>query len=213
MKAFLVYKFMINLFLVRHGETIWNKKAICQGRIDLELDETGISEAKEVARLLKENNYKFDLFVSSPLKRAVKTCEILKEELDNKKEILKIDEFIERDFGSFEGQDNSCFRNAYINNDLEKYYSTGLESEEVLIKRIVKGINYLISNFDNKNIIVVTHSNVIRGFLVYIDKNKYNFLTKMPNLAISEYKINSINDIEIKSLSIFENHYEDKTTE
>lgn len=203
---------MINLYIVRHGETSWNKESICQGRSDLELNEKGINESKEVSLLLKENNYKFDIYVSSPLKRALKTAEIIKETLTfNKNDILLDDKFIERDFGYFEGKKNKLFTDAYKNNDLDKFYESGLEKEDALIKRVVDGLNELFIKYDNKDILLVSHSNIIRALLVYIDPNKYNFLTKIPNLSISFFKIIDKNKFELNKLYLFENNYEDKT--
>ena len=121
------------------------------------------------------------------------------------------DKFIERDFGYFEGKKNKLFTDAYKNNDLDKFYESGLEKEDALIKRVVDGLNELFIKYDNKDILLVSHSNIIRALLVYIDPNKYNFLTKIPNLSISFFKIIDKNKFELNKLYLFENNYEDKT--
>ncbi len=203
---------MINLYIVRHGETSWNKESICQGRSDLELNEKGINEAKEVSLLLKENNYKFDVYISSPLKRSFETAVIIKETLTfNKNDILIDNNFVERYFGYFEGKKNKLFTDAYKNNNLSRYYESGLEKEDVLIKRVIDGLNELLIKYDNKNILLVTHSNIIRALLVYIDPKKYNFLVKIPNLSISNFKAFDKNKFELNKLYLFKNNYEDKT--
>ena len=133
---------MIELYLIRHGETEWNKESICQGRTDFPLNLKGKEEASEVAKELKAKNYKFDLYISSPLKRAFETTEIIKNELTNNKNDILIDNyFIERNFGYFEGKKNILFTDSYKNKKLGEYYKSGLESESVLISRVVKGIN------------------------------------------------------------------------
>ncbi len=66
---------MTKLILVRHGETEWNVEEIFRGRIDIELNETGIKQAELLAEYLSD--LKLDAIYSSPLKRALKTAEII----------------------------------------------------------------------------------------------------------------------------------------
>ena len=66
---------MTEIILVRHGETEWNVAEIFRGRIDVELNETGIKQAELLAEYL--SNVKIDAIYSSPLKRALKTAEIV----------------------------------------------------------------------------------------------------------------------------------------
>ena len=66
---------MTEIILVRHGETEWNVAEIFRGRIDIELNETGIKQAAFLAEYL--GNLKIDAVYSSPLKRALKTAEII----------------------------------------------------------------------------------------------------------------------------------------
>lgn len=49
----------------------------CQGRTDIELNETGIEQAKQAKEQLK--NYNIDQIICSPLKRTRKTAEIINE--------------------------------------------------------------------------------------------------------------------------------------
>jgi broad specificity phosphatase PhoE len=66
---------MTEIIIVRHGETEWNVGEIFRGRIDIELNETGIKQAELLAEYLSEQ--KIDAIYSSPLKRAIKTAEII----------------------------------------------------------------------------------------------------------------------------------------
>jgi alpha-ribazole phosphatase len=66
---------MTELILVRHGETEWNIGNIFRGRSDIELNETGLRQAELLAEYLSST--KIDAVYSSPLKRALKTAEIL----------------------------------------------------------------------------------------------------------------------------------------
>jgi broad specificity phosphatase PhoE len=66
---------MTEIILVRHGETQWNVEEVFRGRVDVELNETGINQAKLLAQYLSGRRIK--AVYSSPLKRASKTAEII----------------------------------------------------------------------------------------------------------------------------------------
>jgi broad specificity phosphatase PhoE len=66
---------MTTFYLVRHGETDWNKQRIIQGQEDIPLNETGIQQAENAAKLMK--SIPFDLAYSSDLMRAKRTTEII----------------------------------------------------------------------------------------------------------------------------------------
>jgi 2,3-bisphosphoglycerate-dependent phosphoglycerate mutase len=64
---------MYKLVLIRHGESTWNLENRFTGWTDVELTPTGVEQAKQSGRLLKEAGYEFDLAYTSVLKRAVWT--------------------------------------------------------------------------------------------------------------------------------------------
>ena len=66
---------MTEIILIRHGETEWNVEEVFRGRIDIELNQNGIKQAKLLAEYLSKR--KIDAIYSSPLQRAVKTAEII----------------------------------------------------------------------------------------------------------------------------------------
>ena len=66
----------MKLILVRHGETYWNhEKRVQGGDADIELNETGLAQARKVAAFLK--NEPVTAVLSSPLQRAKATAEII----------------------------------------------------------------------------------------------------------------------------------------
>jgi 2,3-bisphosphoglycerate-dependent phosphoglycerate mutase len=73
---------MKRLVLIRHGESVWNKENRFTGWVDVGLSEKGVREAAEGGRALKKGGYVFDLAYTSLLKRAIKTLEIVLEEMD-----------------------------------------------------------------------------------------------------------------------------------
>jgi len=65
----------VEIILARHGETDWNAQGIFRGRIDIGLNETGVRQAELLAEHLSQ--VKPEAIYSSPLKRALKTAEII----------------------------------------------------------------------------------------------------------------------------------------
>lgn len=63
----------MNLILIRHGETDWNRSGRCQGVADIVLNENGKKQARELAHSLKD--HKITAVYSSHLKRALETAQ------------------------------------------------------------------------------------------------------------------------------------------
>jgi 2,3-bisphosphoglycerate-dependent phosphoglycerate mutase len=61
------------LVLIRHGESTWNLENRFTGWTDVPLTETGVTQAREAGRLLREAGLDFDCCYTSVLKRAVWT--------------------------------------------------------------------------------------------------------------------------------------------
>ena len=91
----------MKLFVARHGQTEWNVQNKVCGRTDIRLTEVGIEQAKKLAKEVQ--GHKIDLIITSPLTRAVETCEII----SNKCHIAyTVDRrLIEQNYGIYEGAD------------------------------------------------------------------------------------------------------------
>jgi len=73
---------MHRLVLLRHGESVWNRENRFTGWTDVDLSGAGVEEARAAGRLLREQDYAFDLAFTSVLKRAVRTLWLALEEMD-----------------------------------------------------------------------------------------------------------------------------------
>jgi 2,3-bisphosphoglycerate-dependent phosphoglycerate mutase len=73
---------MHKLVLLRHGESTWNKENRFTGWTDVDLSDKGREEARAAGQLLKHERFDFDLTFTSVLKRAIRTCNIALDELD-----------------------------------------------------------------------------------------------------------------------------------
>jgi 2,3-bisphosphoglycerate-dependent phosphoglycerate mutase len=73
---------MHKLVLLRHGQSQWNLDNRFTGWVDVPLSELGVEEAKNAAKLLRDEGLRFDIAYTSVLKRAIKTLWIVLEDLD-----------------------------------------------------------------------------------------------------------------------------------
>ncbi len=73
---------MIKLVLLRHGQSTWNLSNRFTGWTDVDLSDTGVSEAHQAGQILKAEGYDFDLALTSVLKRAIRTLWITMDEMD-----------------------------------------------------------------------------------------------------------------------------------
>jgi 2,3-bisphosphoglycerate-dependent phosphoglycerate mutase len=95
---------MKKLVLIRHGESVWNKENRFTGWTDVDLSERGFNEAHEAGKVLKENGFNFSLAYTSYLQRAIKTLNIILEEMDLMWiPVLKSWRLNEKHYGSLQG--------------------------------------------------------------------------------------------------------------
>lgn len=151
------------IFIIRHGKTELNKANVLQGRSNYPLNDEGIRQAKEAAKMLE--NIAFDYVYSSPLIRAVQTAEIVAPD----KEIRLDDRLIEMDYGQYEGTD---LRNMpeeirilfsdFVNNPAPD----GMEPLSEVVKRTGAFIEELRNI--NGNILISTHAIAMKGILEYL---------------------------------------------
>lgn len=73
---------MYKIVLIRHGESEWNKSNRFAGWSDVDLTSDGIKGAQEAGKVLKEKKYQFDICYTSLLKRAIKTANLILEEIN-----------------------------------------------------------------------------------------------------------------------------------
>ncbi len=147
----------MKLLLTRHGQTDWNVAGKVQGQTDIELNETGVIQAKVVGEKL--SNEKIDVIISSPLKRAKKTAELIR---GNRDIPILIDERItERSFGEHEGKTREEFNFSEIwNYKLNKQYKEA-ESVRDLFTRVKGFLNKIKEEYNDKTVLIVTHGGVI----------------------------------------------------
>jgi len=94
----------MQLVLLRHGESDWNLQNRFTGWTDVDLSAKGEAEAHEGGRLLREEGFVFDLACTSVLKRAIRTLNIVLDEMDLAWiPVQKTWRLNERHYGSLQG--------------------------------------------------------------------------------------------------------------
>lgn len=73
---------MKKVVLIRHGESVWNKENRFTGWTDVDLTEKGVEEAHKAGQYLKKEGFNFEKAYTSYLKRAVKTLNVVLDEMD-----------------------------------------------------------------------------------------------------------------------------------
>ena len=170
------------IYVVRHGKTYWNEIGRNQGRTDIELNEEGIKQANIVKDKL--SNINFDMVISSPLKRALKTAEII----SNANNIIIDERIIERSNGTLEGKLREELPKNINFNSVDNEY--GIEPIDEFRKRIFDFCKDLEKYID-KNILIVTHAGVGIYIRCYFEGEPIdnNYLTyKLNNCDILKYE-------------------------
>ena len=167
----------MRLYIIRHGETEWNKVKRLQGQTDIPLAEEGIRLARETGAGMKDEP--IDLVISSPLTRAVQTAQLLTE--GRKVPILKDDRIIEISFGDWEGQcifDSEVlpqeFRRLFYEDPLHCICPPGGETFDEVRKRTGEFYQSLLKNpeYADKNILISTHGAASRCLLTQFYEDK-----------------------------------------
>jgi 2,3-bisphosphoglycerate-dependent phosphoglycerate mutase len=95
---------MHKLVLIRHGESTWNLENRFTGWTDVPLTPTGVAQAREAGRLLKQEGHEFDVAYTSVLKRAIWTLWHALDELDRTwLPVVNAWQLNERHYGALQG--------------------------------------------------------------------------------------------------------------
>ena len=166
----------MEIFVVRHGTTEWNRKRKIQGGTDIPLDDKGILMAEMSGQTMLRQGITFDHVFSSPLSRAYETARLLVPYLD----VVKDDRLSELVFGEFEGgvsdemlsSNDSPFR--FFRTDPVRYNelapSHGGESLESLVARTTEFMKEVIEPLAStcKRVLISGHGALNRGLLMYV---------------------------------------------
>jgi uncharacterized phosphatase len=174
------------IYFVRHGQTDTNIKTdggTAASEDDAPLNATGIKQAKETAKTLKD--VKFDIVLTSPYKRAVQTAEIINK-YHNAPLIVEAD-LRERNAGYI---DMKLWHEAF---DFDKNIQVEGDSVKDFFERVYSAIDAIKEKYADKNVLVVAHGGVNHGFYAY-----FNELPWQGNLRIDRMHNGDLREYEFK---------------
>lgn len=160
----------LEIVLVRHGETDWNKEHVFRGREDVRLNELGIAQAEAAGEALKDRL--FEAVYSSPLKRALVTARRIAAPHDIQ---VRVNEgFNDINFGRFQAMKAETARKTY-----PKLYDKWLESPQSVRfpagesvkkswKRVNTALRELLFLHGTGTVVIVSHRVPLKFMTAYL---------------------------------------------
>lgn len=196
----------MKLYFVRHGETDWNLESKIQGRNDIPLNETGVSQAEQLAMTLKTSEYGIKAIYSSRQKRALVTAEIIGKVLVIPP-VVK-DGLQEMSLGSWEGftwpQVREKFADEYQCWYKNRRYQAppGGESYQQLLDRLLPALAQIMEEAEG-NALIVTHSAIIMTLMSYIYDTPFEDMAK-------NYKTGNTGIVELEKEELYKKIIQEK---
>ncbi len=165
----------MELYIIRHGETVWNSQNRLQGSCDIDLNENGRLKAIKLGNEI--DSIPFDKIYVSPLIRAYETACLIRGRRNI--QIIRDERLREISFGEMEGRcydevidEKSPFSYFFTNPDLY-VPAKNAESLEDLCRRTKA---FIIDEIEPQHqtaqrIMIVAHGALNKGLMSYLEKN------------------------------------------
>ncbi|MGE8527036.1 2,3-bisphosphoglycerate-dependent phosphoglycerate mutase [Chryseobacterium rhizosphaerae] len=167
---------MAKLFLVRHGQSLWNLENRFTGWQDIDITDAGIEEAKRAAVILKKE--KIDIAFTSTLIRAQHTLTIILDEIGKPNIPVIIDKALnERSYGELEGLNKAETALKYGDEQVHAWRRSydvvppGGESLKDTYNRVIPYFEATIAPLlkEGQNVLIVAHGNSLRSLIMYLE--------------------------------------------
>ncbi|MEW6033492.1 MAG: histidine phosphatase family protein [Chloroflexota bacterium] len=158
------------IILVRHGQTEWNREERFRGRADIDLNQTGLKQAEAAAATLSELGAA--ALYSSPLKRALRTAEVVARRLGLV--VVPLEGVTDVDYGYWQGlslreaeeRDPGVFAQWRDGPQLTRF--PGGESMEEVRARAAAAVDALALKHAGQSVVVVSHVVVCRLLVLHL---------------------------------------------
>lgn len=190
---------MAFIYLIRHGETVWNEKDILQGQSDPPLSDRGRLQAQKLAGALAGRH--IERFYVSPLRRTVETFNLIQ---PGGAPHLLVAGFMERSMGQLEGytweENDRRFPGAREENRKNTDFTPpGGESMKAFYARVVGAFERLLPL--GEDVAIVCHGGTIRMLLnAFLEGTLRRLHFAIDNTSVSlielgeEVRVHAIND-------------------
>lgn len=158
---------MINLYLIRHGQSQYNSQGLIQGQRDISLSDNGRSQVRALAKRLQLTS-SIDLIITSDLKRASETAAIINEYIPSP--VVSDARWREILWGDWEGKSwPEVAHHPTFKTYLEEWYEYrghGGESWSQTAQRVAAALAEIEQTCEGKRVAVVTHGGLSRIALI-----------------------------------------------
>lgn len=188
---------MLNIYLLRHGETEQNLKRFYYGNLDVDITSKGIKQIEYISNKIK--NVTFDKIYASNMKRAVYSASIIAGNKDIT--CIKDKRLNEMNLGVFEGKSYEDIQREYPlefqkwSDDWKNYAPPKGESYIEFYERVKEFFREILK-LENENILLVTHGGVIRSILTYVMGENldvfWKFGSKNGDLTLVKYEYGNL---------------------
>lgn len=205
----------MNIYLLRHGETDWNKEGRIQGHTDIHLNQHGRMQIARTAAGLAGICPDMDVILCSPLSRAKESAGIAAEQLHYPKDRIIVEPLlIERSFGEAEGLTAAEREQKYPNYHYSDigYVFPGMESFEELMERAGGVFRKIIDIYkDKENILAVSHGALLAAIITAATDRRIAYFSDAISLdSGSLFRVRYIDQIvEFARYSVNESRFTD----
>lgn len=154
------------MYLIRHGETEWNRDGRWQGHADIPLTEHGRRQARALARRLVDEGVRFDHIYASDLSRAFETAKIIAQALEMP--LHPLPDLREIDVGSWSGLTRTQIMAQFSGAFETVFHAPDGESREVFGERVAGALLSLAAKHPGATLAIVSHGGVVRSMLHYL---------------------------------------------
>lgn len=192
------------LFVIRHGQTLWNQQRRLQGQMDSPLTSEGLKQAENLAERLAA--IKFDAIYASDLGRTMLTARIVSARL-NGQQIYPDVRLRERNFGIFHGLNwEEITKRFPEEGKLEKatnaqYIIPEGESRQQVLERCIAFMEEIRIKHEGKKILAISHGGIVSSIVRYVLHISLNVPRRfyLPNAALNVFEYNG-NEWFVKTL-------------
>ena len=173
---------MKELYLMRHGQTLFNVRHKIQGWCDSPLTDIGIEQAKRAREALKFGS--FDHYYCSTSERSSDTLEIVAKGASYQ----RLKGLKERGFGAFEGEIEELHPHRYGSlsfDDIYPYY--GGETTQEVRERMVSSLRTIMEKEDHHVVLAVSHAGACTAFLSHVIEPKKVLKNGLPNCSVLHF--------------------------
>ncbi|MEQ8192697.1 MAG: histidine phosphatase family protein [Candidatus Eremiobacterota bacterium] len=207
----------MNIYLIRHGETVYNREGRFQGQSNIPLNEAGREQAQKVARRFEDqfiqSGENFAAIYSSPFDRTMDTAKAIAEKLHLTP--TELPSFKEINMGEWEGQTKTEVLEKYKDQNgvplLKKWHDDPLnnnipggETVRQVDNRVTAGLNEIVKNHKpDDNIIIVTHGGPVSVVACHAMKESLKEVSKkkIENTAVTVVQLDT--DIDHSKMLLY----------